>query len=92
VGLPLPDPVLIQDIGDQFGNVETGDNSDMITLSIGVNPGCGTLSGTLTLTVRGGVATFSDLVIDQPGVGYTLHAHVGGRLPDLDSDPFTITM
>jgi hypothetical protein len=39
-----------------------------------------------------GVATFSDLSIDLAGAGYTLHARVGGGLPDLDSKPFNITM
>jgi hypothetical protein len=77
---------------DQYGNVVTGVNSDTVTLSIGVNPGGGTLSGTLSVTVSGGVATFGDLSIDQAGAGYTLHAMVGGGLPDLDSNPFTITM
>jgi hypothetical protein len=76
---------------DQFGNVETNDNSDTVSLSLSTNPGGGTLSGTLTLTVSGGLATFSGLSIDQPGSGYTLHATVGGGLPDIDSDPFTIT-
>jgi hypothetical protein len=77
---------------DAFGNVVTGDNSDTITLSLGTNPSGGTVSGTLTVTVMSGVATFSDLSIDRAGTGYTLHATVGGGLPDSDSDPFTITM
>jgi hypothetical protein len=77
---------------DQFGNVVTSDNSDTVTLSIGTNPSGGTLSGTLTVTVVNGVATFSDLSIDLAGDGYTLHATVGGALPDIDSDPFTITL
>jgi hypothetical protein len=85
-------PAVVVAAVDRYGNVETGDNIDMITLSIGVNPGGGTLSGTLTLTVSAGVATFSNLSIDRAGVGYTLRAHVGGGLADLDSDPFTITM
>ena len=84
-------PVVVE-VVDQFGNVETGDNTDTITLSIGVNPSGGTLSGTLTLTVVNGVASFSDLSIDLAGAGYTLHASIGGDLPDMDSDPFTITM
>jgi hypothetical protein len=84
-------PVVVA-VVDQFGNVETGDNSDVVTLSLSTNPGGGTLSGTLTLTVSGGLATFSDLSINLPGVGYTLHAHVGGGLADIDSNPFTITM
>jgi hypothetical protein len=83
---------------DAFGNVVTDDNSDTITLSIGVDPSggtatlSGTLSGTLTVAVVNGVATFGDLSVDLAGVGYTLHAATGGGLPDLDSNPFTITM
>jgi hypothetical protein len=78
---------------DAFGNVETDDNSDTVTLSIGVDPsgGTATLSGTLTVAVINGVASFSDLAIDTPGVGYTLHATVGGGLPDIDSNPFNVT-
>jgi hypothetical protein len=83
-------PVLVE-VVDAFGNVETSDNSDMITLSLGSNPGGGTLGGTLTMTVSGGIATFSDLSIDLVGDGYTLHATVGGGLPSLDSDPFNVT-
>jgi hypothetical protein len=81
---------VIVEVVDQYGNVETGDNSDTITLSLGVNPSGGTLSGTLTLTVVNGVAIFGDLSIDLAGGGYTLHATVGGGLPDSDSGPFTI--
>jgi hypothetical protein len=83
---------VIVEVVDAFGNVETSDNSHTITLSLGTNPSGGTLSGTLTLTVVNGVATFSDLAIDLAGVGYTLHATGGGGLPDSDSNPFNITM
>src|SRR5262249_34533151 len=65
-------PVIVE-VVDAFGNVETGDNSDTITLSIGTNPSGGTLTGTLTVTVSGGIATFSDLSIDLAGAGYTVH-------------------
>jgi hypothetical protein len=84
-------PVIVE-VVDAFANVETGDNSDTITLSIGANPSGGTLSGTLSLTVVNGVATFSDLAIDLAGDGYTLHATIGAGLPDLDSDPFNVTL
>ena len=84
-------PVVVA-VVDPYGNVETGDNTDTVTLYLGTNPGGGTLRGTLTVTVVNGVATFSDLAVDLPGVGYTLHATVGGGLPDSDSDPFTITL
>jgi len=83
-------PVMVE-VVDAFGNVETGDNSDTITLSLGTNLSGGTLGGTLSLTVVNGVATFSDLSIDLAGTGYTLHAAIGGGLPDIDSDPFNIT-
>jgi hypothetical protein len=82
-------PVMVE-VVDAFGNVETGDDSDTITLSIGANPGGGTLGGTLTVTVSGGIATFSDLAIDVVGDGYTLHAMATG-LTDADSAAFRIT-
>jgi hypothetical protein len=82
-------PVVVE-VVDAFGNVETGDNSDMITLSIGTNPSGGTLSGTLTVTVVNGVAAFSDLSIDLAGAGYTLHATTTG-LTDAESGSFRIT-
>jgi hypothetical protein len=84
-------PVIVE-VVDAFGNVETDDNSDTMTLSIGATPGGGTLGGTLTMTVSGGIATFSDLSIDLVGDGYTLHASIGAGLPDLDSDPFNVTL
>jgi hypothetical protein len=85
-------PAVVVAVVDAFGNVETGDNSDTVTLSLGVNPSGGTLRGTLTVTVSGGIATFRDLSIDRAGAGYTLHATVGGGLPDSDSEAFTITL
>jgi len=52
-----------------------------VTIAIGHNGGLlvpGTLSGTKTVNVVNGVATFSDLSIDQPGTGYTLTVTAGG--------------
>jgi hypothetical protein len=85
-------PAVVVAVVDQFGNVETGDNSDTVTLSLGINPGGGTLSGTLMVTVVDGMATFTDLSIDQVGVAYTLHATVGSSLADIDFNPFNVTM
>jgi len=62
---------------DQFNNLVSGDNTDKVTLSIGTNPGGGALGGRITLTVSGGVATFSNLSISKAGVGYTLVAKSG---------------
>jgi hypothetical protein len=83
-------PAVAVAVVDQFGNVVTSDNTDMVTLSLSTNPSGGTLGGTLTITVSGGVATFSNLSIDLAGSGYTLHATIGGSLADIDSNPFNI--
>jgi hypothetical protein len=83
-------PAVTVEVVDQFGNVVISDNADTVTLAIGVNPSGGTLSGTLTVTVSGGIATFSDLSIDLAGDGYTLHAMSTG-LADADSVGFRIT-
>ena len=44
---------------DQYGNIETGDNSTVITVAL--KQGAGPLNGPLTATVSGGVATFAGL-------------------------------
>jgi hypothetical protein len=44
---------------DAFGNVETGDNSTQVTAAL--HSGSGPLQGTTTVTVSGGVATFTNL-------------------------------
>jgi hypothetical protein len=62
-----------------------------VTVAIGTNPSGGMLSGTLTVTVSNGVASFGDLSIDMIGDGYTLHA-TAGSLTAADSNAFSITM
>ena len=59
---------------DAAGNTATT-FSGQVTIAIGHNGGVivpGTLSGTKTVNVVNGVATFADLSIDQLGNGYTL--------------------
>ncbi len=70
-------PAVTVKILDKYGNLLTNDNTDTVTLSLATNPGGGTLSGTLTATVSGGVATFSNLSINQAGNGYVLGAKSG---------------
>lgn len=65
-------------IVDTYGNQVTTDNADTVTIALGNNPAGGTLSGTLTATVAGGLATFSNLSIDAAGSGYTLAASATG--------------
>jgi Domain of unknown function (DUF4082) len=50
-------PVIYEE--DQNGNLETGDNSTVVTVAL--NTGTGPLQGTLTATVHGGIATFTNL-------------------------------
>ena len=83
-------PAVTVQVQDQYGNLVTSDNTDQVTVAIGSNPGGGTLSGTGTVTVSGGVATFSTLSIDKVGVGYTLTAN-SGLLAGTTSSSFSIT-
>jgi hypothetical protein len=65
---------------DDLGNTVTTFNGS-VTIAIGRNGGLvvpGTLSGTKTVNFVNGVATFSDLSIDQPGNGYTLVVSTSG--------------
>ena len=57
------------------GNVETTNNEDGVTVTL--TSGSGTLSGTQTVTLNAGVATFSNLSVTSPG-DYTLTAACGG--------------
>ena len=56
---------------DPFGNVDPN-FSGSVTVALSNNPGGATLGGTLTVTAQNGVATFSGLTLNQPGIGYTL--------------------
>ena len=66
--------VAVQDAG---GATVTG-SSAAVTLAIGTNPASGTLAGTLTTNAVNGVATFSNLSINNVGTGYTLVASSSG--------------
>jgi hypothetical protein len=74
---------------DDLGNTDIDYSTD-ISIAILTNPGGGTLSGTTTVSPSGGVATFYDLSIDNPGVGYTLQA-TSGSLTEAISAAFNIT-
>ncbi|HMA38930.1 MAG TPA: hypothetical protein VKP10_02570 [Gemmatimonadales bacterium] len=74
-GQTLTPPVQVT-AEDAAGNTVTSFTGN-VTVSIAVNPGGGTLSGTKTVTANQGVATFSNLSIDKAGTGYRLQAAVG---------------
>jgi hypothetical protein len=76
---------------DGLGNPVPSFNGS-VTIAIGNNGGLvtpGTLSGTLTVAFVNGVATFSDLSINQLGNGYTLAVTSSG-LTGAVSAPFDI--
>ena len=78
-------------VEDDLGNTMTS-FSGTVTIAIGRNGGLvvpGTLSGTRTVPVVDGIATFSNLSIDQPGNGYTLRVSATG-LVGAESAAFNI--
>ncbi len=81
-------------VTNSVGAVDTSNNSAQVTVAI--TTGTGTsgaiLSGTLTRTVFNGYATFSDLVIDTAGTGYTLtFTHTNGSFGTVASNTFAVT-
>jgi len=83
-------PAVTVKIQDAAGNLITTARN-VVTISIGTNPGSGTLSGTLSKAAVAGVATFNDLSINKAGTGYTLSASSAG-LVGATSTPFNITV
>src|SRR5438094_9812544 len=75
---------------DANNNTVTTDATDAVTMAIGANPGSGTVSGTTTVTVTNGVASFGDLSINKTGAGYTLKVS-SGILTGATSGGFSIT-
>ena len=61
-----------------------------ISISIGVNPVGGNLTGTVSVTPVNAIASFGDLVISASGAGYTLTASASGAT-SATSSSFTIT-
>src|SRR5262249_39172824 len=75
----LAPPVTVQ-VQDASGNPVSGKFT--VALALGNNPGDATLGGTTTVTTdASGLATFSDLKVSSPGLGYTLVAKSGGLTP-----------
>src|SRR5207245_2720140 len=75
-------------VQDALGNTVTTATSS-ITMAIGTNPASGTLSGTMTVAAISGVATFSTLILNRAGTGYTLTASATG-LTGATSSAFSI--
>ncbi|MGD0896864.1 MAG: S53 family peptidase [Thermoguttaceae bacterium] len=86
-------PAVTVQVLDAYGNLVTSDKTDSVTIAIGNNPGLSTLNGTpdgtVTATASGGIAAFSNLSINNPGIGYTLKATSGSFAP-ITSNTFNI--
>ena len=86
----LPDsqggPVKVE-VLNGCGQLDTASSAD-VSVAIGPNSGLGTLSGTVVVPASGGIASFSDLSINQAGL-YTLVATSPGITSDT-SHSFTI--
>ncbi|MCE9601072.1 MAG: hypothetical protein K8S21_02515 [Gemmatimonadetes bacterium] len=72
---------------DAFGNLTTF--AGTVTLALGANPGGATLTGTTSVTAVNGVATWTNVQVSAPGIGYTFVASAAG-LSNATSDPFSI--
>ncbi len=74
---------------DQFGNVNPAFGGS-VAVALSNNPVGATLGGALSVTPQGGVATFSGLTLNKPGVGYTLQVSSNG-LTAATTEPFNVT-
>jgi hypothetical protein len=70
-------PAVRVTIQDALGQTVTG-ATNPVTITLGTNPGSGTLSGTATVNAVAGVATFANLSIDRAAPGYRLAASSAG--------------
>lgn len=82
------DPAPTLRVLDQFGAPIS--STAMVTIALGANPGGSTLGGSTSGPAVGGLAPFTNLTLNNAGVGYTLVATSPG-LTGATSAPFTIT-
>ncbi len=81
-------PAVVVAVRDTFGNTVTTDNTTSVTVALG-NPGGSTLSGTNPVTAVNGLATFTNLSVNNAGTGYTLTASAAG-LTGATSNTFSV--
>ena len=74
---------------DPQGHVISNFNED-VTLSVASSQGQGTLYGTVTVAAIAGVATFTDVSLEQAGSGYTITAAYAG-LTSATSNSISVT-
>ncbi len=87
VGINQPFSLVVSAV-DALGAVDPT-FSGQVTIAMQNNPSGASLGGTLTVNAVNGVATFSGLMLNKPGVGYTLQVTAGG-LTGTTSAPVTV--
>jgi hypothetical protein len=80
-------PAVTVKVLDAVGNTVT--TPTLITLTLNANPGIAKLGGTLRVYTVNGIATFSNLMLNKAGNGYTLMANATG-MTSVDSQAFSI--
>ncbi|HYE82792.1 MAG TPA: invasin domain 3-containing protein [Clostridia bacterium] len=88
-GRPFSQPPAVA-LMDAYGNVEVGDNTHTVTLSLSGGSGA-TMSGA-TAKLQNGIATFSNLTVNKVGSGYTLtpSCSLSAGLAVQSSNPFNM--
>lgn len=81
-------PAIRVAVQDASGNTVTSSIAT-VTLAIGTNPSGGTLGGTTSVAAVSGVATFSNVSLNNAGTGYTLTAASTG-LTSATSSTFNV--
>jgi hypothetical protein len=88
VGVSISPAITVR-VLDAYNNLVKSDNTHVVKLSLGSNPGGGVLGGTTSVTVSGGAASFGRVSVSQPGGGYTLVA-TSGTLAAATSASFNV--
>jgi hypothetical protein len=89
-GVAISPAVTVQ-VQDRFGNLVTGDNTDIVMLSVASGPGNFATGSTTTANMSNGVATFSNLIFTVAGSTYSLRPQIIGGVTGNTSNNFTIS-
>ena len=73
---------------DSSGNIDTTQTGS-VTVALGNNPSGGILAGTTNVQFSNGLASFTNLTLNEAGSGYTLLATSSGLAPPASSDSLT---
>ena len=87
-GQPITPPIQVALQDDLLTTVLGATNQ--VTIQLAANPGGAVLGGTRTRNAVNGVASFTDLVMDKAGSGYTFQATATGLVPAI-SNAFTLS-